>query len=143
MHSISRKGGNHDPVPLHGTAPIRSLRLDCLRSHHEKRAAGTIPLWRFRVFIFSRRRLRRRLDHVPAAAVNRIGDGAPSPKAYIQEGSIKDLGGGSQASSRASSGGGPQGHVIFPIFRRSATPHRPQSDERTADPTPAHESESR
>src|SRR5207247_11077821 len=64
-----RKAGNHDPFPLHRIAPVRSVCLDRLCPDYQKRAARTIPLRRFCLFIFSRRRLRCRLDHVSAAAI--------------------------------------------------------------------------
>src|SRR5438093_12712040 len=83
MRLILRKDGNHDPLPLHRIAPVRPVCLDRLCPDYQKRAARTIPLRRFCLFIFSRRRLRCRLDHVSSAAIEKLGTVEPSPKATL------------------------------------------------------------
>src|SRR5205823_13841365 len=69
MRLISRKAGSHDPIPLHRITPVRPVCLDRLCPDYEERAARTIPLRRFCLFIFSRCRLCCRLDHVSTAAI--------------------------------------------------------------------------
>src|SRR5262249_15472766 len=80
MRLISRKAGSHDSFPLHRIAPVRPVCLDRLCSDYEERAARTIPLWIFRLFIFSRRRLCCRLDHVSSAAIEKMGTANRPPK---------------------------------------------------------------
>src|SRR6266566_1059459 len=83
MRLISRRAGSHDPIPLHRIAPVRPVCLDRLCPDYEKRAARTIPLRRFCLFIFSRRRLCCRLDHVSFAAIEKLGTVEPPPKATL------------------------------------------------------------
>lgn len=71
MRSISHKEESRDSLSFHGAAHLRIDRSHSLRFDYEERAARTIPLRRIRLPVVSRRRLRRRLVNVSAAALEK------------------------------------------------------------------------